>query len=77
MASLIEDLISTLSKETDLYEKLIPIADNKTKAIVNNDLQSLNEITGREQEICDAISNLEKKRSEVIRNIGVVMNKDP
>ena len=77
MASLIEELITTLSEETELYEKLIPIADKKTKAIVENDLDSLNAITESEQSAVDRLTNLEKKRSEVIKNIGIVMNKDP
>lgn len=77
MASLIEDLITTLSEETELYEKLIPIAEHKTKAIVDNDLQSLTEITDSEQSAVDRLTNLEKKRQEVIRNIGIVMNKKP
>ena len=42
---------------------------------MNNDLQSLNSITEEEQELLGKISKLEKKRQEVIRNIGIVMNK--
>ena len=46
-----------------------------TRIIVNNDLQSLNSITEEEQALIGRISKLEKKRQEVIRNIGIVMNK--
>lgn len=75
MASLIEELITTLSEEERLYKELIPIAEQKTESIVMNDLQSLNRITEQEQEFVVLISRLEKKRQEVIRNIGIVMNR--
>ena len=75
MASLIEKLIMVLGNEEKIYNEIIPIAEKKTQIIVNNDLQSLNSITEEEQELLGKISKLEKKRQEVIRNIGIVMNK--
>ena len=75
MASLIEELIMVLGDEEKFYGEIIPIAEKKTQIIVNNDLQSLNSITEEEQELLGKISKLEKKRQEVIRNIGIVMNK--
>lgn len=77
MASLMEELISTLSKERDIYVGLLPIAEEKTKAIVANKLDDLQEITNREQEAVDKISNLEKKRGEVVNNIGIVLGRKP
>lgn len=75
MASLIEELIGTLTDEEKLYQELIPIAESKTEIIVRNDLRSLTSITDREQEFVNAIGKLERKRQEVIRNIGIVMNR--
>lgn len=75
MASLVEELITTLSEEEKLYRALIPIAEEKTECIVKNDLQSLTDITGKEQEFVNLIGRLEKKRQEVIRGIGIVLNK--
>ncbi|MGP1433950.1 MAG: flagellar protein FlgN [Catonella sp.] len=75
MASLIEELIRVLDDEEKIYSEIIPIAEKKTRTIVNNDLQSLTGITEEEQELVGKISKLEKKRQEVIRNIGIVMNK--
>ena len=75
MASLIEELIMVLGDEEKIYSEIIPIAEKKTQIIVNNDLQSLNSITDKEQELLGKISKLERKRQEVIRNIGIVMNK--
>ena len=75
MASLIEELIMILGDEEKIYAEIIPVAEKKTQIIVNNDLQSLNSITEEEQALVGKISKLEKKRQEVIRNIGIVMNK--
>lgn len=77
MASLMEELISTLQKEKDIYAALLPIAEEKTDAIVSNQLEKLQEITDREQEAIDRISNLERKRSEVVKNIGIVLGRKP
>ena len=77
MASLMEELISTLSQEKDLYLALLPIAEEKTKAIVANDLDRLQKITEREQVAVGRINTLERKRSEVITNMGIVLGRKP
>lgn len=77
MASLMEELISTLSQEKDLYLALLPIAEEKTKAIVANDLEALQRITDKEQEAVDRVSALERKRGEVIKNMGIVLGRNP
>lgn len=77
MASLMEELISTLSQEKELYLTLLPIAEEKTKAIVANNLDELQEITNREQEAVNRINALERKRSEVITNMGIVLGRKP
>ena len=75
MASLMEELISTLSQEKELYLALLPIAEEKTKAIVANDLEMLQEITDREQTAISKIGVLERKREEVITNMGIVLGR--
>lgn len=77
MASLIEELIDTLGKEAELYNDLIEIAENKTRVIVSNDLVALQEITIKEQFMVEKINGLDKKREEIVKNIGIVVNKDP
>ncbi|MEG1458718.1 MAG: flagellar protein FlgN [Acetivibrio sp.] len=77
MASLIEELITTLEEENRIYQALIPISENKTNIIINNDLIALNQITEEEQSLITVINGLENKRQEVIVNIGTVMNQNP
>lgn len=77
MASLIEELIITLKQEHELYEKLIPIAEDKTKIIIKNDLESLQKITEKEQSAVEEVNSLEKKREEIVTNVGTVISRDP
>jgi len=77
LASLMEEMISTLSQEKELYLALLPIAEEKTKAIVANDLEMLQEITDREQTAISKIGVLERKREEVITNMGIVLGRKP
>lgn len=75
MASLIEELIGTLQNELSAYQELLPVAEKKTQAIVSNDLSTLQVITEQEQEAIAKINGLEQKRSEIMTNMGVVLNR--
>lgn len=77
MASIIEELASILEEEQRIYEELLPIVTEKTKVIINNNLESLQKITEQEQMVVNKVTVLEKKRSEVIVNIAIVMNRNP
>jgi len=75
VASLIDELIEVLDKECDIYQKLIPITEEKTMVIVRNDLTALQEITNKEQSVIDQISALERKRDDIMINIKTVINR--
>ena len=75
MASLIDELIDTLKSEYEIYQLLIPLANQKTQVIITNDLNSLQEITGKEQEAIDKISLLEHRREAVMQNIKTVISR--
>ena len=76
MASLIEELITTLQQENDVYKEMIPIAKEKSNIIANNDLLALQEITDKEQVFVEKVMMLDKKREEIIGNIATVLCKD-
>lgn len=76
MASLIEELITTLELEEKIYQYLIPIEEEKTQMIVSNDLESLSEITKQEQEFISEVNGLEKQREEIVKNIATVLGKE-
>ncbi|MGN0154384.1 MAG: flagellar protein FlgN [Lachnospiraceae bacterium] len=76
MASLIENLISTLEKESSLYEKLTKESMDKTPVIVANDLTRLSEANAREQRIVDDITAVSHKRNQALEEIATVLGKD-
>lgn len=76
MASLIENLISVLEKESSEYEELLGLSMKKTPIIVAGDLSALQQITDEEQNVVSRINHLDSQRAEVIKDIANVMNKD-
>lgn len=77
MASLIEELVQVMDDEIGIYKDLLPIAEEKTSAIIKNDLEELQVITNREQLVVEKITALERKREKVIENIGMVISRNP
>ena len=77
MASLIEELVTILTKEEEVYKELLPIAEEKTQIIIRNDLTALQKVTEKEHLVIEQITSLEHKRDEVIVNMGVVLNQKP
>lgn len=77
MASLIEELIQVMEQECEIYEALDQVSDKKTETIVKGDIEALQKITEREQNVVDDILILEKKRQNIVNNIAVVLNQNP
>ncbi|MBO5228900.1 MAG: flagellar protein FlgN [Lachnospiraceae bacterium] len=75
MASLIENMITILEEEELLHEQLIEIAREKTGIIIKNDVDALQQLTVKEQNIMEQILPLEKKREECTKDISIVLNK--
>lgn len=76
MASLMEDLLNTLEKENEEYERLLALSMKKTPVIVDADLAQLQQITDEEQEIVSRINRLDKVRNDCMKQIAGVINKD-
>lgn len=76
MASLIENLISTLEEESRLYEELRKESLAKTPVIVANDLQRLQEANAREQKVVDEITSVSHRRNQALEEIATVLGKD-
>ncbi len=77
MASLMEELIGTLTAEEEIYRDLVPVEEEKTRAIIANDLKALQDITVKEHELVDRTSALEGKRERVTLDIATVLSMDP
>ena len=76
MASLIDELISTLEDENEIYKELMVLSETKTPVIVKGDLEELQNITEKEQQFVEVLTKLEKKRIEVVGDIALVLGKD-
>jgi flagellar biosynthesis/type III secretory pathway chaperone len=72
-----EELVTVLSTERDIYRSLIPISRNKTSILIKGDLRALQEVTEEEQRLLDQVYAADKRREKIIANMGVVLNKDP
>lgn len=77
MASLIDNLITTLQKENEEYQILLSLSMEKTGIIVKGKPDELNIMVEREQEVIERINVLEKKRIEATKDIAIVLNRDP
>lgn len=76
MASIIEELTATLNSELALYEKLIPLAERKAVAIIENNLEKLSDVTDGEQHLLDQLTVLENKREGCVNNIKDVLGRN-
>lgn len=75
MASLMEDLLETLSREADEYETLLSYTEDKKRAVITANLSALEGVTTKEQEVTDRLKILEHKRLVTLKNMGEVMGK--
>ena len=77
MASLMEELVETLNREEQLYADLIPIQEDKLRAIVANDLAAIGRLSDEEQKLVDEVGVLETKRIRIANDIATVLGKPP
>lgn len=76
MASLIEELITTLSSQHDHYKELLILSEEKGNIVTKNEIDILQQITAAETAIIGKNQKLEQKREEIVKNIGIVLNED-
>lgn len=76
MASLMEELFTVLDSEKQIYEKLIPVSEKKTGILIKGDLRELEAVAQEEQALVEQAASLGSEREKVIKNIGIVLNRD-
>lgn len=76
MASLMENLIDVLDKESSEYEVLLALSLKKTPIIVGGNLEELQKITDEEQKVVSRVNSLDKRRNEITADIANVLNRD-
>lgn len=76
MASLVEDLLIDLQTENDTYQELVDLSDVKREAIIHGKVDELEGITAREEEISNRLKSLETKRTNILKDMAVVLGHD-
>jgi flagellar biosynthesis/type III secretory pathway chaperone len=76
LASITDELISTLKKEEEICNEFLPLCREKTKYIISNNIEEIEKHTKLEQDMFDKILACERERRKALRNVATVMNKD-
>ncbi|MBR1913824.1 MAG: flagellar export chaperone FlgN, partial [Lachnospiraceae bacterium] len=72
MASLVEVLIDTLTKEESEYVTLLDLSRKKTPVIVAGEIENLQKITDEEQAVVDRLIALDARRADAMKDIAEV-----
>ena len=65
-----QNLIETLDKLGEAYDKLVVLGEKKRSALVGIDMQGLSNLLDEEQLVATKIQKLEQKRIELLRNLS-------
>ncbi len=65
----IEELILTLKKQKEIYDKIISLSKSKEEAIVKKDVDTLNEIIKKEETYSISLVKLEEIRQKILKVI--------
>ena len=77
MASLMEDLLDVLEKEEKQYQELIELGLEKKQAVIQADINTLDQITAKEGNVASVLQNLAKRRTRVLNDMATVLGKEP
>lgn len=73
MASIMDEFISVLEKENEVYQDLTQLSKLKTDAIVYSRVDDLNRIAEAEQEVMGELMKLEKRRTAVRNEMSKIL----
>lgn len=77
MASLMDDLAQVLENETVEYQRLIDLSEELREALIGSDVLAVERISAGQEEVANGIQSLETKRTRIMNDIAVVLNKKP
>lgn len=75
MASLVEELVTILIKEEELYGKLNEYGGQKIQILIDADIPALEKLTELEQEASDELLSLSNKQITNLKDIATVIGK--
>lgn len=74
MAGLIYEFIDELKQEKAVYEKLIEFADAKRGLIIKGDTENIASLNEQEEKVVMALKALEKRRTQLMSDIAMILN---
>lgn len=75
MASLVEELVSILEEEEQIYKTLLGYGEQKRQILIQGDVPALEELTGLEQNASDMLLSYSNKQVRVLNDIATVLGK--
>ena len=76
MASLMDELLGVLRQEKQGYINLTELSEEKRVSIIQGNVEALDSISSKEQEVTSELKNLENKRVNILKDMAVVLGKD-
>lgn len=76
LEQLADDLLEILAQQKKVYREIREVAEAKQETLVENEIEELSEIVGREEELTGEINSLEDKRSDISERIAELLGKD-
>lgn len=77
MASLMDDLTQILENETVEYQRLIDLSEELREALIESDVPGVERISAAQEDVANGIQSLETKRTRIMNDIAVVLNRKP
>jgi flagellar biosynthesis/type III secretory pathway chaperone len=75
VASLVEELVTILKEEEQLYRRLSGYGELKRQILVDADVPALEELTGLEQTSSDELLSLSNKQVHILNDIATVLGR--
>ncbi len=75
MASLVEDLVTVLNEEEQLYRRFIEYGEKKRQILIDSDVPALEQLTSLEQTTSDELLSLSNRQIQILKDIATVIGK--
>lgn len=69
MKKMVDDLLLILTKERDIYQEALGIAEEKQRVIIDGKMKELEKMTSREQALVASLIKLENMRGKVLDDL--------
>lgn len=75
MASLVEELVTVLNEEEQMYRRFIEYGEKKRQILIDADVPALEQLTSLEQTSSDELLSLSNRQIQVLKDIATVIGK--